>query len=90
MYMNKKIIAAGLALSTIGLSAASVQAKKITSSAQAEKLATKYVKGATVLFTEEEGNWDTFLATGIIMPYLPQAAILPLVLFHFFREEIFN
>ena len=43
-----------------------------------------------VLFTEEEGNWDTFLATGIIMPYLPNAAILPLVLFHFFREEIFN
>lgn len=56
MYMNKKIIAAGLALSTIGLSAASVQAKKITSSAQAEKLATKYVKGATVLFTEEDND----------------------------------
>lgn len=43
-----------------------------------------------VLFTEEEGMWDTFLATGIVMPYLPHAAILPLVLFHFFREEIFN
>lgn len=52
--MNRKVIAIGLALSTIGLSAANVQAKKITSSAQAEELATKYVKGATVLFTEED------------------------------------
>ncbi|MCK1975961.1 hypothetical protein LNK15_02685 [Jeotgalicoccus huakuii] len=48
------------------------------------------VQAGQVLFTEEEGNWDTFLATGIIMPYLPNVAILPLVLFHFFKEEIFD
>lgn len=48
------------------------------------------LKRGEVLFTEEEGNWDTFLATGIVMPYLPHTAILPLVLFHFFTEEIFN
>ena len=51
--MNKKIIAIGLALSIGGLSAANVQAKKITSSSQAEKMASEYVKGATVLFVEE-------------------------------------
>ena len=48
------------------------------------------IESGEVLFTEEEGNWDTFLATGIVMPYLPHVAILPLVLFHFFKEEIFN
>lgn len=52
--MNKKIIAIGLALSIGGLSAANVQAKKITSSSQAEKMASEYVKGATVLFVEED------------------------------------
>lgn len=52
--MNKKIIAIGLALSIGGLSAASVQAKKITSSSQAEKMASGYVKGATVLFVEKD------------------------------------
>lgn len=52
--MNKKVIAIGLALSTMVLPAASVQAKKITSTAQAEKLAKKHVKGATVLFTEKD------------------------------------
>lgn len=43
-----------------------------------------------VLFSEDEGNWDTFLATGIVTPYLPNVAILPLVLYHFFTEDIFN
>lgn len=52
--MNKKVIVAGLALSLGILLPAGVQAKKITSSAQAEKLAKEYVKGATVLFTEED------------------------------------
>lgn len=52
--MNKKIIAMGLALSIIALPAVTAQAKRITSSAQAEKLAKEYVKGATVLFTEED------------------------------------
>lgn len=52
--MNKKIIAAGLALSIGILPAVTTQAKKITSSTQAEKLAKEYVKGATVLFTEED------------------------------------
>lgn len=52
--MNKKIIAIGLALSIGGLSAANVQAKKITSSSQAEKMASEYVKGATVLFVEKD------------------------------------
>ena len=58
--MNKKIIAIGLALSIGGLSAANVQAKKITSSSQAEEMASEYVKGATVLFVEEDeddGVW---------------------------------
>lgn len=48
------------------------------------------VSSGEVLFTEEEGNWDTFLATGIVMPYLPHVAILPLVLYRFFTEEILN
>ena len=52
--MNKKVIAMGLALSTMVLPVANVQAKKITSTAQAEKLAKKHVKGATVLFTEKD------------------------------------
>ena len=52
--MNKKIIAIGLALSIGGISAVNVQAKKITSSHQAEKMASEYVKGATVLFVEED------------------------------------
>lgn len=52
--MNKKIIAAALALTIGGLSAVTVQAKKITSSSQAEKMASEYVKGATVLFVEED------------------------------------
>ncbi len=52
--MNKKIIAIGLALTIGGLSAASVQAKKITSSSQAEKMASGYVKCAMVLFVEED------------------------------------
>lgn len=52
--MNKKITAIGLALIIGGISAANVQAKKITSSSQAEKMASGYVKGATVLFVEED------------------------------------
>lgn len=58
--MNKKIIAIGLALSIGGLSAVNVQAKKITSSSQAEKMASEHVKGATVLFVEkdeDDGVW---------------------------------
>ncbi|MCI9078274.1 MAG: hypothetical protein HFH68_05020 [Lachnospiraceae bacterium] len=58
--MNKKVIAIGLALSIGGISAVNAQAKKITSSSQAEKMASEYVKGATVLFVEEDeddGVW---------------------------------
>ena len=49
----------------------------------------KKIEAGQVLFTEDEGDWSTFLATGIIMPYLPNVAILPLVLLEFFKEEIF-
>lgn len=52
--MNKKVIAMGLALSIGVLPAVTAQAKRITSSAQAEKLASEYVKDATVLFVEED------------------------------------
>lgn len=52
--MNKKVIAMGLALSIGVLPAVTAQAKGITSSAQAEKLASEYVKDATVLFVEED------------------------------------
>lgn len=54
--MNKKIIAIGLALSLGGLSCINVQAKKISSADEAEKMASDYVKGATVLHVEEDDD----------------------------------
>ena len=58
--MNKKIIAMFLAFSLGGLSCITAQAKKISSTAEAEKLASDYVKGATVLHVEkddDDGIW---------------------------------
>ena len=54
--MNKKIIAIGLALSFGALSCITAQAKGISSTTEAEKLASDYVKGATVLHVEEDDD----------------------------------